>query len=860
MATWDITSASFDIDRVAEGDTLECPYTGSEVSITLPAGKYTITARGADGRCGYRTNQTGPSGSYSAVGEGGTTTGTYDIEDNTKIYINVGGLGATAANSSSTNAGGYNGGGSTNYYGGTGGGATHIALTSGLLSTLSSKIAQIILVAGGGGGTTWYSNSYYGIGGSGGGTAGDAGKNKTAANTAYAGQGGTQTAGGAAGTNTTRKGDAGTFGQGGSNLNCTSSYASSAGGGGYYGGGAGSNQEAGGGGGSGYINTSLLTDATTTRGSTTQNPAAGEVTIVVVEFYNVTKYNLELDLAGANYTSDTQNGTIEVREGSSLEFSFLPLDPEDPVTVYKNNVEITDQLRTVQTTSAISVTPQVSGAAYGFSLSGNYYVSQNKGVAKSAAVARVNITCVERTTVTFNVINYAEEGYDFGVLGLLDEPLATTYNTDNSGYWNGFASSRNTSAVQTVTYTVPIGEHFIDVKYIKDDATDQYNDNFQFNVSMSPAPGDIRTQYFLNTGAIMTDTQIKIICGDVSKNFNILATAEHANVDPRSETIYKGSNYELHFIPTDTEDYRYIATYDNNVDVTSSVVAPHTLPTPTWEVTEFPGASYGFALTSGYYQSQNTATNSAALCKVVFNTPVAARVTITYQNTGYSTYNFSMISELDTDLRTDYATDTSGMAMNGSSNFHSTDTILTYDVPAGEHYITCKHKITNNNKKGNLKFKVAIEAVESLEIPYYTYSLTNIQAVHNILIVSEKIPIYCLNISNGPMGSLDSTGAQYLKEGSSFTINCTPDINYAVDKIFVNSESVAFSGNSYTVTNIQSDMNLYVLFSSGNTTFSIKENGSWVQVIQAYKKVDGRWVAQEFALVGDPNTKYVRKN
>jgi len=30
-------------------------------------------------------------------------------------------------------------------------------------------------------------------------------------------------------------------------------------------------------------------------------------------------------------------------------------------------------------------------------------------------------------------------------------------------------------------------------------------------------------------------------------------------------------------------------------------------------------------------------------------------------------------------------------------------------------------------------------------------------------------------------------------------------------------------------------------------------------VIQAYKKINGRWEEQEFALVGDPNTKYVKE-
>lgn len=859
MATYDITDASFDIGMVEDGDILNCPYTGSEISIILPPGQYTLNATGATGQCGYRTSSSAPTGNYLTVGGGGTSTGTLTIEEETTFYINVGGLGAEAGNSASTNAGGYNGGGSTTYYGGTGGGATHIATRSGLLSTLSSYQNTILLVAGGGGGSTYYSTSYYGYGGSGGGTSGEAGKNKTSANTTYAGQGGTQSAGGAAGTDSSRKGTAGSFGQGGNNTNNTSSYASSGGGGGFYGGGAASNQEAGGGGGSGYVSTTWLTNVSTTVGSTTTTPANGSFSITVIEIQIGNRYTVNLNLSGANFTSNHSNREYTVKENNSLTCSFIPLSAEDPVTAFKNGVDITDQLQTTTLTSALTVTTTAPGASYGFNLNNDWYVSANKGVSKSAAVARVNITAIEKTTVTFSVINYAEESYDFGLLGLLDTELEPVYNSDNSGYWSGFASERNISTAQTVTYTVPIGSHFIDVKYIKDDATDENNDTLQFQVSMNPAAGSTKQQYTLNSGAITADTEIKIVCGDVTSNFNITATGEHASTEPENETLYKGSDYELHFMPTDTEDYRYVRVLDNNTNVTSAVIAPHTLAEPSYEVQSVSGASYGFALTSGYYQSQNTSNNTAALCKVVFTTPVAARVTVTYQNSGSSTYNFSMISELNTDLRTDYATDTSGIHMNGSSNFHSSDTSYTIDIPAGESYITCKHKISSNSgTKGNLKFKISMEALESLEIPYYTYLLTNIQAVHNIVIISEKIPEYDINITYGPMGSVSPSGVVKVKEGGNVTITCTPDTNYEVNKIFLNSNSVTFSGNTYTLNNIQNDNNIYVLFSSGNIQFYIKNGTSWTPVVQAYKKIDGRWETQEFALIGDPNTKYVR--
>jgi len=43
MATYDITQSSFNFDDVIDGDILNCPYTGSETSVTLSPGTYRIT-------------------------------------------------------------------------------------------------------------------------------------------------------------------------------------------------------------------------------------------------------------------------------------------------------------------------------------------------------------------------------------------------------------------------------------------------------------------------------------------------------------------------------------------------------------------------------------------------------------------------------------------------------------------------------------------------------------------------------------------------------------------------------------------------------------------------------------------------
>ena len=220
----------------------EFDYTGNIQTVTLTKGTYVLETWGAQG--GYGMNDT-----YRG-GYGGYSIGTINLTENTTLYIAIGGQGGNGVSKVNTlNAGGYNGGGNTygttKKYLGSGGGATHIALSDGLLSTLSESTSNILIVSGGGGAGGYESASYNSTGGDAGGYIGNDG---TTTNTSHVtGKGGTQTAGGTGLSS-------GSFGQGG---NATSD--SIGGGGGYYGGGVGK-YSSGSGGGSGYIGNTLLTN------------------------------------------------------------------------------------------------------------------------------------------------------------------------------------------------------------------------------------------------------------------------------------------------------------------------------------------------------------------------------------------------------------------------------------------------------------------------------------------------------------------------------------------------------------------------------------------------------------------------
>lgn len=212
--------------------TFDFDYTGDEQIFTVPVtGTYKLETWGAQG---------GASSNDTIGGYGGYALGIVRLAEKDNLYLNIGSIGSNGQNS----IGGYNGGGSSEYItSGSGGGATHIALKSGVLSTLESYKNDILIVSGGGGGATMDRT-----GGSGGGICGVDGLNGTTGK--VEGHGGTQTNGGTGSSNS------GVFGSGGNGN-------AAGGGGGYYGGGStkiGYGMDSSAGGGSGYIGNLLLTN------------------------------------------------------------------------------------------------------------------------------------------------------------------------------------------------------------------------------------------------------------------------------------------------------------------------------------------------------------------------------------------------------------------------------------------------------------------------------------------------------------------------------------------------------------------------------------------------------------------------
>lgn len=128
----------------------------------------------------------------------------------------------------------------------------------------------------------------------------------------------------------------------------------------------------------------------------------------------------------------------------------------------------------------------ISGASYGFELNSNgYYESKNKGIDNSYAICRVQIHLVKKSNIIFTCINYAEDNYDFGILGRPDQALLLSSEVDSSGVYEKSFKGLSQSSPQTYTYySGPAGDFFIDVKYRKDSSQSKNNDSFQFKVEI----------------------------------------------------------------------------------------------------------------------------------------------------------------------------------------------------------------------------------------------------------------------------------------------------------------------------------------------------------------------------------------
>lgn len=208
-----------------------------------------------------------------------------------------------------------------------------------------------------------------------------------------------------------------------------------------------------------------------------------DVTYTVPVYYDVTITNSTSATVAASDSNPLEGTDVEIRSNTLT-----------GLTITDNGVDVTSQFTQRSETAESYSVNNVGSYGFTYNNSTGYYVSDNEGISKSAALCRVDFHVPVAATITFTYINYAEQSYDFGVFGNIDVALSNNYYaagssgatiTDSSYKRACNTSSYNTSSTQTLTYDMSAGDHSIWVKYSKDDASDDNYDTLQFKVAIT---------------------------------------------------------------------------------------------------------------------------------------------------------------------------------------------------------------------------------------------------------------------------------------------------------------------------------------------------------------------------------------
>lgn len=276
-----------------------------------------------------------------------------------------------------------------------------------------------------------------------------------------------------------------------------------------------------------------------------------------------------LTISSINATTSPKNGTTRLQEGSNQTITITPTNPLLTLAT-DNGVDITSQLTRTEVSNTYNITTQVSGASYGFPLnsSTNYYTSNNKAQANSAAVARINFELDSACVITIQYINYAEATYDYGIFGKLDVALGTTQAVDSNIQYACSTNNDNTNTARTITYNIPAGSHFIDIKYRKNNATNSNNDTLQWRVSNFETTGGDAI-YTYNLTNITAKHSLMFIFGQVTY-YTITSSGTNCKIFPDGQVVVMpGDSYTINIAPSAVTDTVGIS--DNGVNTTSSL-------------------------------------------------------------------------------------------------------------------------------------------------------------------------------------------------------------------------------------------------------------------------------------------------
>lgn len=201
---------------------------------------------------------------------------------------------------------------------------------------------------------------------------------------------------------------------------------------------------------------------------------------------------------------------------------------------------------------------------------------------------------------------------------------------------------------------------------------------------------------------------------------------------------------------------------------------------------------YGFVLNSnGYYESNNKAKpGTAAVCRVVFSSPVAFKLTLQYINYGESSFDFGMVSNVDQEFGTTNAEETSYF-FSGKGNQSATAKTLSIEVPAGEErFIDIKYKKDGSVDTGNdsFQFKILITPISTTGAEVNLYTIPELsEAGEYVLTVTAEAEGYT---GTDPY-TVDYTSTGITVDGETLCVNgLVEDETLTINNVTVEDENL----------------------------------------------------------------------
>lgn len=407
------------------------------------------------------------------------------------------------------------------------------------------------------------------------------------------------------------------------------------------------------------------------------------------------------------------------------------------------------------TTTTNGYTVTSAGASYTFTQNASgYYESGNKGVHNSCALAKVTITTDGTKYIAFDCISYAEAHCDYGILSTVGGTLSTTHEVDTTNVKQSFYSY-NSGGVRRVSYgKLAAGTHIIYVKFRKDQSVHKYNDSFQFKVqflssdtALVPSTYSLTTVgsygfaqnpqstdwYFptnMNQHSTAAVAKITITAngvdniyidayqkseynydyGLISNDGSTLSTTAAAdssgvktNLKGNTGSAVLTTNFGVLSAGTHTIYIKYFkdgSQHSNGdycqfaVRLNSTAFAAPSAPVSSYYVSYYDTDTYRFNhYDSGWYVSTNRfQTSTYAYAYVGIQANGLDHLYIDCYCCGEATYDYGILSNLDTALVHSNSADTSNVKQSFKNLSTYTVHTVDYGIPtAGNHYITIKY-------------------------------------------------------------------------------------------------------------------------------------------------------------------------